>query len=50
MLAMVREMSSRSCPVLTMFLGQLEALKPIDVSIHLWWGVGLGTDVAAATA
>jgi hypothetical protein len=35
-LEMVREMTSWSCPAPAMFLVQLEALKPMDVSIHLW--------------
>jgi hypothetical protein len=49
-LAMIREMSSGSCPPPAMFLGQLEVSKPIGISIHLWWGTGLGTSAAAATA
>jgi hypothetical protein len=49
-LAMVREMTSRSYPTPAMFLGQLEVSKPIDVSIHLWWGLSLGASAAAATA
>jgi hypothetical protein len=50
MLAMVGETSSGSCPAPAKFLGQLEALKLIDISIHLWWGAALGADTAAATA
>jgi hypothetical protein len=47
-LVMVRETSSGSCPAPTMFLGQSEASKLIDVSIHLWWAVALGAGAAAA--
>jgi hypothetical protein len=49
-LAMVGEMSSGSCPAPTMFLGQSKASKPIDVSIHMWWGASLGAGAAVATA
>jgi hypothetical protein len=35
MLMMVGETSSRSCPTPAMLLGQSEALKLIDVSIHM---------------
>jgi hypothetical protein len=37
-------------PSPTMFLGQSKAMKPMDVSIHLWWGASLGAGAAAATA
>jgi hypothetical protein len=50
MLAMVGEMTCRSCPALTMFLWQLEASNLIDVSIHLWWGIALSAGATAATA
>jgi hypothetical protein len=50
MLAMVREMTSQSCPAPAMFLGQSEASNLIDVSIHLWWGAALSMGAAAATA
>jgi hypothetical protein len=50
MLVMVREMTSGSCPVPAMFLGQSEVLNVIDVYIHLWWGTALVTGAAAATA
>jgi hypothetical protein len=50
MLVMVEEMSRWSCPGPAMFLGQSEASKLIDVSIHLWWGAALCIGVAAATA
>jgi hypothetical protein len=50
MLAMVGETTSGSCPAPATFLGQSEASKSIDVSIHLWWGTALSTGVAAATA
>jgi hypothetical protein len=33
-----------------MFLGQSEASKPIDVSIHLRCGAALGAGAAATTA
>jgi hypothetical protein len=49
-LAMVGEMSSGSYLAPAMFLGQSEASKLINVSIHLWWGAGLGTGTAAATS
>jgi hypothetical protein len=32
-----------------MFLGQSEVSKPMDVSIHLWWGTALGCDVPGAS-
>jgi hypothetical protein len=38
LLAMVGMMSSGSYPAPAMFLGQSEVLKPIVISIHLWWG------------
>jgi hypothetical protein len=50
MLALVGETTSWSCLAPAMFLGQSEASKPIDVSIHLWWGATLGVGAAAATA
>jgi hypothetical protein len=50
MLAMVREMTSRSYPTPDMFLGQSEASNTIDISIHLWWGTAHGAGAAAATA
>jgi hypothetical protein len=50
MLVMVSEMRSGSYPAPAMFLGQSAASKPINVSIHLWWGAGLGAGVATATA
>jgi hypothetical protein len=49
MLAMVEEMSSGSYLGPVMFLGQSEVSKPIDISIHLWWGAALGTGAATAT-
>jgi hypothetical protein len=33
-----------------MFLGQSKASKPIDISIHLWWGTALGAGAAVTTA
>jgi hypothetical protein len=33
-----------------MLLGQSEALKLINVSIHLWCGAALGAGAAAATS
>jgi hypothetical protein len=50
MLAMVGETSSGSCPAPIMFLGQSEASKLIDVSIHLWWGATQDVGAAATTA
>jgi hypothetical protein len=41
-LEMVGEMISGSYPAPVMFLGQSEASKPIDVSIHLWCSASLG--------
>jgi hypothetical protein len=49
-LEMVGEMISGSYPAPVMFLGQSEASKPIDVSIHLWCGAAPGEGPAAATA
>jgi hypothetical protein len=49
MLAIVRETSNGSCPAPALFLGQSEASKLIDVSIHLWCGTTSGLCVAAAT-
>jgi hypothetical protein len=42
MLMMVGETSSGSCPTLAMLLGQSEASKLIDVSIHLWCAAAFG--------
>jgi hypothetical protein len=50
MLVMVGETNSGRCLTPTMFLGQSKVSKPIDVSIHLWWGVALGARAAATTA
>jgi hypothetical protein len=50
MLMMVGEMSSGSYPAPAMVLGQLEALKLIDVSIHLWCSTTFGAGAAAATS
>jgi hypothetical protein len=50
MLMMVRETSSGSCPAPAMLLGQSEASKLIDVSIHLWCGTAFGAGAAAATS
>jgi hypothetical protein len=50
MLAMVGETSSENCPTPTMFLGQSEALKPINISIHLWCGAALGAGATTATS
>jgi hypothetical protein len=50
MLMMVREMSSGSYPALVMLLEQSEALKLIDVSIHLWCGTTFGAGAAVATS
>jgi hypothetical protein len=50
MLTMVRETSSGSCPAPIMLLGQSEASKLINVSIHLWCGVALGASAATATS
>jgi hypothetical protein len=36
--------------VLTCFFRQLEASKPMDISIHLWWGTALSAGIATATA
>jgi hypothetical protein len=49
-LMMVRETSNGSYTAPAMLLGQSEALKPIDVSIHLWCGDALGAGMAAATS
>jgi hypothetical protein len=46
-LVMVGEMTSRSCPAPAMFLWQSEASKPMDISIHLWWGIAAGASAAA---
>jgi hypothetical protein len=48
-LAMVGETTNGRCPAPAMFLGHSEASKPIDVSIHLWWGATFSTGAAAAT-
>jgi hypothetical protein len=50
MLMIVGETSSGTCPALAMLLGQSEALKMIDVSIHLWCGATLGLGRATATS
>jgi hypothetical protein len=50
MLTMVREMSSGSCPTPAMLLGQLEASKLINVSIHLWCGTAFGAGASTATS
>jgi hypothetical protein len=50
MLVMVEETRSVSYSAPALFLGQLEASKMIDVSIHLWWGTALVVGAAAATA
>jgi hypothetical protein len=50
MLVMVGEMTNGSCPAPAIFLGQSETSKPMDVSIHLWWGTALVTGAAATTA
>jgi hypothetical protein len=44
------ETSSGSCLTLAMLLGQSEALKLIDVSIHLWCDTAFGAGAAAATS
>jgi hypothetical protein len=50
MLMMVGVTSCGSCPAPAMLLGQSEASKLIDVSIHLWCGVDLGAGTTAATS
>jgi ribosomal protein L11 methylase PrmA len=50
MLVMVGETSSGSCPAPAMLLGQSEASKLIDASIHLWCGTTFGTGAAATTS
>jgi hypothetical protein len=50
MLTLVGETTSESCPAPATLLGQLEALKLIDVSIHLWCGAAFGAGAAAATS
>jgi hypothetical protein len=50
MLAMVREMTSGSYPAPTIFLGQSEASKQIDISIHLWCGAALGAGAVVVIA
>jgi hypothetical protein len=49
MLAMVGETTSKSYPAPAMFFMQSEVLKPMDVSIHLWWSVALSAGAATAT-
>jgi hypothetical protein len=48
-LVMVGEMGSGSYPALAMFLGQSEASKPIDVSIHLLWDNALSAGATTTT-
>jgi hypothetical protein len=49
-LMMVGETSSGTYPARAMLLGQSEASKLIDVSIHLWCGAALGVGTTAATS
>jgi hypothetical protein len=49
-LMMVRKTSSGTCLPPAMLLGQSEASKLIDVSIHLWCGAALGAGTTAATS
>jgi hypothetical protein len=48
MFVMARDMSSGSCPVPAMLLGQSNESKLIGVSIHLWCGAALGAGTATA--
>jgi hypothetical protein len=50
MLMMARETNNESYPAPAMLLGQSEAPKLIDVSIHLWCGAALWAGVAATTS
>jgi hypothetical protein len=50
MLTMVGETSSGSYPAHVMLLGQSEASKLIDVSIHLWCDTAFGAGAVAATS
>jgi hypothetical protein len=50
MLMMVGETSSGSYLTPAMLLGQSEASKLIDISIHLWCGTAFGAGVATATS
>jgi hypothetical protein len=49
MLMMVGETSSESCPTPAMLLGQSEASKLIDVSIHMQCGASFGVGATVAT-
>jgi hypothetical protein len=49
-LMMVGETSRGSCLAPAMLLGQSEASKLIDVSIHLWCWAALGAGAAVATS
>jgi hypothetical protein len=50
MLTMVEETSNGSYSAPTMLLGQSEASKLIDISIHLWCGAALGAGTTIASS
>jgi hypothetical protein len=50
MLTMVEETSNGSYSAPTMLLGQSEASKLIDISIHLWCGAALGAGTTTASS